>query len=417
MAVREASADIIVVGCGASGLMAAIQSARAGRRVLVLDHHQTPAKKLLATGNGRCNFTNKMQGSECYRCGDPAFVLPVLEQFSAEDAIAFFEELGVLTTERQGYCYPRSKQASAVRDALLAEAKRLRVTILNEVGIRGITKENGRFCVAAKSGDFYAGKCILAAGGKASPGTGSDGSGYIYAENLGHRIIPPLPALVALTGKADWLKMTAGVRCDAAVTLRVGGVRTAFDAGEVQMTDYGISGIPVFQVSRFASAALAQGIAVRADLDFLPDQTKEHLRELLCAQYARRGREDGWEEIVSGMVNRKIAAMICRHQGLSQDSKRSLTEQEIAKQAESLSGSLKETRLTITGTRGFRQAQATCGGICVDQICARTMESKIVPGLYFAGEIVDVDGICGGYNLQWAWSSGYAAGRAAASGH
>ena len=407
--------DLIVVGAGASGLMAAITAARRRIRVLVLDHHTDPAKKILATGNGKCNFTNKMQGSSCYRCDDPAFVLRVLRQFDEKQAIRFFEQLGVPCKERQGYCYPRTGQASSIRNALLSEAYRLNITILNDIGIQLIKKTDDRFCVQTKSGHFYSAACVLAAGGKASAKTGSDGSGYIYAKKLGHTIHEPLPALVPLVSDDTWLKDTKGVRADARVTLMADGEEIASDTGEVQMTDYGISGIPVFQVSRFASVALKLGRETTAKLDFLPEISETDLREVLQRQAAVYEKQKNWEEILSGLVNAKLAAMVCRRLHMSSEPIIFKNKDQKEKQLLSLSRQLKGTFVHIVKTKGFEQAQVTCGGIAVEEIQSGTMESALVSGLFFAGEIVDVDGICGGYNLQWAWASGYCAGIHAAN--
>lgn len=401
--------DIIVVGAGAAGLMAAITAARKGCRVLVLDHHTEPAKKLLATGNGKCNFTNKMQGSSYYRGGNPAFVLNILHQFSAEDTVDFFAGLGVLSREKQGYYYPRSGQASAIRNALLLEAKRNQVQILSEIGIRMIRKEQDIFCLETKSGNFYSEKCILATGGKASPKTGSDGSGYIYAKKLGHSIKMPLPALTALVAKEAWMKKTAGVRADAAVTLFVEGKQIVSDTGELQMTDYGVSGIPIFQISRFASIALSEGKEVQVSIDFLPEWKREEISSRLAQLAVSNPGFQNWIEILSGFVNQKIAGVIAELANGSLKEGR-MDKGLCQKQADRLSTLLKDTRISILQARGFDHAQVTCGGIPVSELKDGTMESNLVPGLYFAGEMVDVDGICGGYNLQWAWSSGYAAG-------
>lgn len=412
---KENSFDIIVVGGGASGLMAAISAARIGVRVAILDHHAISGKKLLATGNGKCNFTNQMQGSSCYRCNDPVFVLQVLNQFSVKETLHFFENLGMLSKARQGYYYPRSGQASAVRNALLAEIKRLNVEIYNEIGIRNILRQKDRFLLQTKSGDFTARTCILAAGGKASPKTGSDGSGYIYAEKLGHTIHKPLPALVPLVSDSLWLKETAGVRCDARVTLLVNGNVAAADTGEVQLTDYGISGIPVFQVSRYASVALENKCSVTAVLDFLPELSEGEIRRILIAGLSFSSVEKNWEELLSGFVNQKISAMVCQKLKFPQMTVTLQPQKVWNRQLEQAIRALKGTSVSIVKTKNFDQAQVTCGGISVEEICPDDLQSKLVPGLFFAGEIIDVDGICGGYNLQWAWSSGYVAGVHAAA--
>ena len=234
---KQKTYDVIVVGGGAAGLMAAIHAASGGAHTAILDHHEVSGKKILATGNGKCNFTNLMQGESYYRCDTPAVVLHILEQFSAEDTIAFFRELGVMTRDRQGYCYPRSGQASAIRNALLRKAEKLGIEIHNGIGIRKIIRENNRFSFDTKSGSFFSTCCILATGGMASPKSGSDGSGYIYAKSFGHTVKKPLPALTALMAEANWLKETTGVRADATVKLYVDGSCVAEDTGEVQKVE------------------------------------------------------------------------------------------------------------------------------------------------------------------------------------
>ncbi len=396
---KQKKMDVIVVGGGASGMMAAIAAAKQGCRVCILEHKEMPGKKILATGNGRCNFTNLVQGCDCYRGSAPAFVLPALEQFSAENTKAFFEELGILSTDRNGYCYPRTMQASCIRNALLLALKTNHISVFCDVGIRRIHKTSDGFRIETKTGDYLTKTCVLAAGGMAFPKSGSDGSGYIYAKQLGHTCVEPLPALVPLLADASWLKQTAGVRAEASVHLYVDGEDVDTDTGEVQFTDYGISGIPVFQISRHASRALSEDKCVEAVLDLLPEYSQAQAVDWLQAQIKRKNKTCGIKEILAGVVNEKLAQMISEAVKASG-----------AVTAKDLARSLKCVRLPITGTKGFMQAQVTAGGIRTEEVCPETMESKLVNGLYFAGEILDIDGKCGGYNLQWAWSSGYCAG-------
>lgn len=405
--------DVIIVGAGAAGLMAAISAAKAGAEVLVLDHHNVPAKKILSTGNGKCNFTNLMQSAECYRCEDSDFVMHALQQFSEQDTLHFFEELGVPYKEKNGYCYPRTGQASTIRRALLMEAERLSIRIVNDVEIRSIRKNDLGFGFQAKAGLYQSEKCILATGGKAAPKTGSDGSGYIYAIQMGHTVREPLPALVAVYAKDKWLKDTAGVRCDAAVSLWVDGCENVCDTGELQMADYGLSGIPIFQISRYASEALANKSKVQVKIDFLPEIPEEKLKTTIAALALRQGSDRNWYDILSGFCHNKIAAMICSQLKLPEDPVLIIPEKAFLKQLTQIVQRLKHTNVQISGTRRFEHAQVTCGGVPVSEL-KNDMQSGLVPGLYFAGEIIDVDGICGGYNLQWAWTSGSIAGASAA---
>lgn len=408
--------DVIVVGAGASGMMAAIMAARAGAHVLLLEHTDTLGKKILSTGNGKCNYTNMEQGGACYRGGDPAFVLPALSSFSPSDTIDFFECLGILPKNRDGYLYPSCGQASSVRDALVLELLRRGVNIKKNVGIRGITyrtdEGNVYFELNTKEGIYKGRTCILACGGKAAKKTGSDGSGYLYAKQLGHTVTEIYPALTALvTEKTPIQTKASGVRCRGRVSLLVDGAKIASDTGELQITDYGVSGIPVFQISRYASMALGQRKAVSVQLDFMPDYEQEQLKTMLYARFLRCKEESVIETLV-GLQNSKLILALLDLCHISGERKcRGISTKALAKK---LAEVLKKTGLPVLDVKSFDFAQVCAGGVEVSGVCSETMESKQVPGLFFAGEMLDVDGICGGYNLQWAWSSGYLAGSCAA---
>ncbi len=405
--------DVIVIGAGASGLMAAITAAKADASVLVLNHHSVPGKKILSTGNGKCNFTNSRQDASCYRSDDPEVVAEAFAKFSFEDTIAFFEKIGVYAKERDGYYYPLSGQASTIRESLLAEAEHEGVEIQNDIDISDVTVEDGVFHIALRSDEFDTRQCILATGGKSAPKTGSDGSGYLFAMGLGHSVKNPLPALVPLTSKEKWLRRTAGVRCDGSVTLIVEEEEVASDRGELQFTEEAVSGIPVFQVSRYASIALAEHKRVEARLDFFPDREREELSGFLLGLADRLGSYMSWYQILCGLCNQKLAAMLCDRLDLAFAPAHQYSRESGKEQAAQIAVLLKETVLPISGTSSMEHAQTTCGGVPLREIDSN-MQSKLVPGLYFAGEILNVDGICGGYNLQWAWTSGYLAGRHAA---
>lgn len=411
---KKSIMDVIVVGAGASGLMAAITAARKGAKVLILEHIDVPGKKILATGNGRCNFTNIEQGTWYYRSESPVFAMSSLRQFSERDAIAFFESIGILATEKNGYYYPRTMQASTIRNGLLKEIERLEISILYNVGIRRIEKKEDLFEFDTKSGSFFAKACILATGGKADSKTGSDGSGYIYAKQLGHTVTDTVPALVPLVSNASWLKAVKGVRQEANVSLYVNGELAASDWGEVQFTDYGISGIPVFQVSRFASKALFDKKEVTASIDFVPSMSKAGLSEWLAMQLHFYKSMGTMTDVLSGIVNYKIAEVLAAKLPFANQPFAELSSGQIFILAEAACKDLKSTVIQITDTKPFTQAQVTAGGVSTLEINQDSMESTLVSKLYFAGEIIDVDGACGGYNLQWAWSSGYVAGSHAA---
>ncbi|MCD8082674.1 MAG: NAD(P)/FAD-dependent oxidoreductase [Clostridiales bacterium] len=405
--------QILIIGGGAAGLMAGIQAARSGADVTILEHMDRVGRKLLSTGNGRCNMTNLSIRPEHYRCGQKQFPMRILDRFSVWDTLTFFDEIGIETKNKGGYIYPNSEQASAVLDALRLEAdhRGVRVVVGCEVlGVRKPKDSHSRFLVETTLGEYQGSALILSAGSKAARVTGSDGSGYRLAEAFGHRIIKPLPALVALRCEEGFFKQLAGVRCEAGVKLNCGGRTIAADKGELQLTDYGISGIPAFQVSRFASKAIDHRQRVTAQIDFLPSKSMGDTAQFLNVRknnlsYRRAG------DFLLGVVNKKIAAVLLKRSGIDSEKQVSaLNESEL----EALVRGLKQFEATVTGTNPFEQAQVCCGGVDTGQIRPNSLESKLVPGLYFAGEILDVDGVCGGYNLQWAWSTGAIAGRCAA---
>lgn len=399
------SSEIIVVGAGAAGMMAAITAARAGASVLILEHMDTAGKKILATGNGKCNYTNSRQGVEYYYGDDPAFVLPVLEQFGFEDTLKFFGELGILPKERRGYYYPASEQAASVREVLLMELRRLKVKIHYNCGIRGIYREQRGFRFDTKEGSYTSKICLMATGGCASKKTGSDGSGFLYLERFSHHLTEVVPALVGLVGKQPFFKELAGIRREIRINLYISNEWRAFEEGELQLTDYGISGIPVFQVSRLAAKALAKGEKVHALLNFSPEMEKEELTEYLFRCFCQK--EKTAEQALIGTYQSKLIPVFLRLAGIEEGQTAAKVDKFRLKK---LAEVIQSFRVDITGTKKFDSAQVTAGGVDTSEIDNGTLESKLVPGLFFAGEMIDIDGKCGGYNLQWAWSSGYVAG-------
>ncbi len=401
--------DVIVVGAGAAGMTAAISAAGTGAKTAILEHMDEAGRKLLATGNGKCNFTNQVQGVECYRGQNPAFVLPALAQFGLSETLDFFRAIGIFPKEKRGgYYYPVSEQASSVRQALVLELKRLNVEVYYNIGIRSIKKDDREhFCFETKQGMFFSKSCIIATGGKAAKKTGSDGSGVPYIKSFGHTVFEFVPALVQLKGAQSFLKDVAGVRTDACITLYVDDTQVALDRGEVQLTDFGVSGIPAFQVSRYAVYALKKQKKVHLSLDFAPDLDYNTLLEYFFQQ-KKRNREAYLRDTLFGFLNKKLIPVMLREAGLAEDIPLSRCGK---KEFEKLIDTIKHFRIDITGSKDFDSAQVCAGGVSTAQINPETMESRLVPGLYFAGEVVDIDGMCGGYNLQWAWSSGWVAGK------
>lgn len=423
---------ILVAGGGASGMMAAIQAAAQGACVTILEQNDQLGKKLLSTGNGKCNFTNINQTPEAYRGEDPEFAWKVIQKFPAADTIRCFMEMGLYSKNRDGYLYPHSEQASSVRDILVMELKRLHVRMETSVCVEKIIRKGNGFLVEARKSILrpekksrkrtvlvkvreeavsYEADCILiTAGGLAGRVQKADGSPMRIAQSFGHRVIPCVPALVQLKCREEFYLSLAGVRAAAKIALLCDGKMEAEDTGEIQFTDYGISGIPVFQISRFAARALSQKKKVEAEIDFMPDFTENQLQSFIRNRIQMRPQKN-MKEFLTGIFHEKLSSVFLLRMEIPETMRVSEMNRQ---QTKRLLETIKYFRTEITGTNGFDQAQVSAGGIFTGDINPETMESRKVPGMYFAGEIVDVDGMCGGYNLQWAWSSGSVAGISAA---
>lgn len=398
--------QVLIIGAGASGLMAGIQAARAGAKVTILEHKEQFGKKLLTTGNGKCNLTNTDQRPEHYRGTHPEFAQTALAAFGLSETLRFFSDLGIYTKNRKGYLYPYSEQASAVLEALRMEAEHLKIKISCNTAIQYMEKKDGKFLITTEGWTYEGDALILATGSKAAPATGSDGRGYGYARRFGHRIIEPLPALVQLRSRDACFQKLAGIRCDGTVTLLREGTPLAEEQGEIQFTEYGLSGIPVFQLSRYASVALYKKQAVTAVIDFMPDFTEDmllaYLKKRICSCTYKTV-----SQMLIGLCKKKQIEVLLEKAGISgKIPVHNLEDQELLK----LVQELKHFTVAISGINSYEHAQVCCGGVDTEEIDPLRMESLLVPGLYFAGEIMDIDGSCGGYNLQWAWTSGALAG-------
>lgn len=404
--------QIIVIGAGASGMMAAITAARNGCKVTVLEHTAKSGRKIEITGHGKCNFTNSNQSLKFYRTEDTSAVQSVLKQFSYLDTIEFFRELGVYPRERNGYFYPASSQASAVADLMRLEAEHLKVKFACNIKIQEIRYSGCQILVHTGGYQYQADALIIATGSKAAPVTGSDGSGYALAQKLGHSVIKPLPALVQLLTLDKRLQSLAGLRTWAKVSVKSEDTILSQDTGEIQFTQNAISGIPVFQVSRYAIRAIDHSKKVMAILDFMPDMSEKQLQEFL---YQRKARETykTLQQFLTGLFHKKLIRVLVETAQLS-------TNQIITKLSaaewKQLISAMKYFKVSISEKCSFEQAQACSGGIPFSEVKIPSLESKLQEKVYFAGEILDVDGACGGYNLQWAWASGYCAGMHASKG-
>lgn len=410
--------DVIIIGAGASGMMAAATAASKGASVALLEHKDDIGKKILATGNGRCNFTNTDMSVNRFH-GSKALIKNGLSQFDYADTIRYFEKLGIPAYDNAGYIYPNSRQAASVVAAFRMELMRLHVDVktgikITEIKAARITAKDTNttanpscYCIQTDKGSFESKKLIIACGLTASPKLGSDGSLFRMIEALGHHIQKPLPALCGFSCEGLNFKKITGVRCDATVASVIDGQMTEQNTGELQLADYGISGIPVFQISSLMSRALDKGQRVEVIIDFLPAFSDDGLYRYIKDRSTAITDNRSLNEMLNGLLNNKLLLELIHKSGVSPDKKgRLLTEDD----CKSLTRSIKHTSVSVKKPRGVEFAQVCAGGIYTKEIDVHTLESKIHPGLYFCGELLDVDGICGGYNLQWAWTSGYIAG-------
>lgn len=404
--------NVIVVGGGAAGMMAAISARRKGAEVTILERNPRVGKKILATGNGRCNYTNVFLDVKNYHGGNPKFVYSPLSQFNVETTIDFFERLGIThVVEDKGKVFPLSFQASSVLDVLRYELEEIGVKTICDAYVKGIEKDKNIFMLTLdENRKIVADKVIIATGGNAMPSSGSDGNGYNLAKSLGHRVVPVFPGLVQLKLKGDFFKRIDGVKIVGTATLLHKDQIIGEDSGDILFTNYGISGPPILQLSRRALELLNKNKEPVLKISVISGKSKEELCEYLKMRFTYMPKKD-IENGLIGLLNKRLIPVILNEVGI--DNKKSVSQISNA-EIDALAEILTDWRFNIIGSKSFDFAQVTAGGIDTRDIDSRTMESKIVSGLYFAGEILDIDGDCGGFNLQWAWSSGYVAGLNAA---
>ena len=394
---------IAVIGGGAAGMTAAITAAGEGGQVTIYEHQERLGKKILSTGNGKCNLGNRELSASQYSGGDEALLEDCFKKFGTDDTIHFFEDLGLLIKDKNGYLYPACEQASAVLDVLRSKISTLGVHV--ETGIHVDKVKQGRSGeLLVHSGQKCEGydRVIIACGGRAASKTGSDGSGYKIAGQMGHSLTPVVPALTSLLCQETYCKAIAGVRADAQISVYDGRELTARERGELQLTDYGISGIPVFQLSGKVNRLLADKKKLRVEIDFLPDYGEEAFAQMISRRAALAdGRTT--EEFFTGILHKKLMILFIKLAGLHTNE---AVSQVPFAGIHKVYGYLRCFPLHITGSKSFDNAQICAGGVKFSEITAG-LESRKLPGVYFAGEIMDIDGRCGGYNLQWAWTSGY----------
>jgi predicted Rossmann fold flavoprotein len=397
---------VIIIGAGASGMIAALTAAETpGRHVTLLERQQRAGRKLLATGNGRCNLTNTGAGLENYHGENRDFAAPALAAFPPEKTLEFFHGLGLLTVEEPGgRVYPLSDSANSVVDVLRFALTARGVELRAAEPVREIGRKKGGFTVTTDEETLFAHKLIIACGGAAGEKLGGVMDGYALLNQLGHKRTALYPALVQLVTAPDYPRALKGVRADCALRLLAGGERLAQSAGELQFTETGVSGPAVFDVSRAASAG-GKGLVLEAD--FLREYSTEAVFSFL-KERAHTLPDLAASDMLTGIVHNRLGKMLVKYAGLEANTPLPRLDDGALRH---LAEACKSFRLEVKGTEGFDKAQVTAGGVKTSGFNPETLESWFVPGLFACGEVLDIDGDCGGYNLQWAWASGRLAGR------
>lgn len=384
---------VLIIGGGASGMMAALTASERGENeVILLERQSRLGRKLLATGNGRCNLTNRSAAPEHYHGEQPSFCRSALQFFDVEQTLAWFHGLGLLTvTEESGRVYPYSDSANSVLDVLrLTLEQRANVSVRTGFEITALRKSRGRFCAVSDAEELWGDCAIVCAGGCAGGKLGGTELGYRLLGSFGHSRTKLYPALVQLRTDTTFVRALKGVRCQAAVCADGRTYR-----GELQFTDYGISGPVVFELSRCLAPQTIR-------IDFLPDLERAEVVELLKNRRAAMPELPS-EDLFTGLLHNRLGRTLLRSCGYGLDRPcGSFDDSELSRAAEAA----KRFTLAVLGAMGMDQAQVTAGGIRTAEFDPDTLESRLCSGLYAAGEVLDIDGDCGGYNLQWAWSSG-----------
>lgn len=398
---------IIVVGGGAAGMLAAIVAKRQGSIVTLLERNDRVGKKLLATGNGRCNYTNLNLSLNNYHGRNTSFAEFALTEFNVDNTISFFENMGITPAdEDNGKVFPLSFQASSMLDVLRYELEYQGVELITDAYVIDIYKKN-KFTVKLRDGrTFTSDKIIMATGGMAMPASGSDGNGHSILKKLSHTTTDVFPGLVQLKLEGNIFKQVNGVKLVGTAGVYHNNNLIVQDRGDILFTDYGISGPPILQISRKAIEYINSGKVVELRISIIDTKTTEELYEYLIIRFKKLWMKD-LEKSLVGLINKKMILPIIKELNLDKtENVGSMNNDDIFKIAELLT----TWSFKIIGNKGWGQAQITAGGINTNEVNNKTMESKIVEGLYIVGELLDIDGDCGGFNLQWAWSSGYIAG-------
>ena len=402
--------NVIVIGAGASGLIAAIYAKSKGNNVILLEKNEICGKKILATGNGRCNFWNEDQRLEHYRSSNFEKIEKIINNKNREEILNFFVKIGIESKIKNGYYYPNSNQAISIKKALELEAQKQNVIIKTDSEVVDLKKEKDDFKVILKNGqEIISNSVILATGSKAAPKTGSDGIGYQICKKFNHTIVKPLPALVQLKADGKFLKDWEGIRTDVLIKLYENGKKIGEEIGEIQLTNYGISGICVFNLSGIVSRGLNDNKKETVRINFLNSLNINSSKDFIEWMNKRNllVKDRSIFELLEGVLNYKLVNVLLKKSKINNNMK---WEELSLSSKNDLSENITSFKLEIIGTNSFDKAQVCSGGIPLNEIDVNDMQSLKVKGLYIIGELLDVDGDCGGYNLEWAWITGMIAG-------
>ena len=403
--------NVFIIGGGASGLVAAIYSARKGNRVTILERNSSCGKKLLMTGNGHCNYGNEDQSLTHYHSSRSDLLSTIISSKSLEEITSLFSKIGIIPKIKNGYYYPFSNQATSIKEALLNEAIHQGVHMITDTFVTKIVKNDSGFTIETEGPTYQADQVIISTGSKAFPKTGSDGNGYELAKSFGHQIIEVLPSLVQCCGEEKYFKDWKGIRAEVIVSLYEENKKIQEQAGEILLTDYGVSGICILNLSEYISKGLNKGISEQIRINFIPwfeEVSKDKVIDFLTDRERLMSKRTV-EQLLEGFLPYKLIHVMLKKCHISRESTWSMLS---TKEKDLLVTHLMAFPVDITSTKSFDAAQVCSGGVCLSEINLETMESKKVSGLYFTGEIIDVDGDCGGYNLTFAWISGMLAGKA-----
>ncbi len=401
--------NIIIVGGGASGLVSAIYAAKNRSKITILEKNSNLGKKILITGNGKCNYWNEDLSLQHYNSQNIEYLKSILSDNNKKEILKLFNNIGIVPKIRDGYYYPYSNQATSIQTSLMKECELSNVEIITNCEVKRIEKENTKFKLTTTNGIFIADKVILSTGSYACPKTGSTGAGYQFAKLLGHTIIKPLPALVQLKANEQYLKEWHGIRSDVQVSLMENNKEIKKETGEIQLTDYGLSGICIFNLSSKVSRGLNNKKKEEIIINFLHPFDITNEKEFISFMNQRNMtvKNRTISDLLDGLLNYKLLNLILKLSKI----KREKHWNEISNsQKVTLSNYLTKFTVNITGTNSFETSQTTTGGIPLSEINPKTMESLKCKNLYITGELLDVDGECGGYNLGFAWLTGMLAG-------